>query len=155
MSEEVSTTELAARTARAKIMRIQQACQALPDGKRMTESPPLQHVLSPGLYARVINLPADSLVVGKVHRFEHISVISKGRVTIFTEFGGEETITAPAIFVSPAGTKRVVHAHEDTIWTTFHPNPDNETDIATLENRYTSADYAELGMVVADLKELT
>lgn len=149
---EASPTEIAARTARAEIMRIQRECQALPDGHRMDESPPLRHGFAPGIYAREIHLPKDSLVVGRIHRFEHMSIISKGKVTVFTEFG-EETIEAPAMFVSPAGTKRVVYAHEDTIWTTVHPNQDNVTDVDKLENIYTSADYAELGMVVGELLE--
>lgn len=102
---------------------------------------------------REIHLPADSVVVGRIHRHDHLNIISKGRVTVFTEFGIED-ISAPATFLSRAGTKRVVHTHEDCIWTTIHPNKDNETDTAILEERYTSADYAELGMKVADMLEL-
>lgn len=139
-------------TARAKIMSIQQSCQALDDGHRMDESPPVVNLLSPGIYCREIHLPADSVVVGRIHRFEHVSIISKGRVTVFTE-NGEEQYKAGDAFVSPAGTKRVVWSHEDTTWTTIHPNPDDEQDIETLENRYTAMEYAELGMTVGELLE--
>ena len=151
---EISPKELLARTSRAKIMNIQQACQSLPDGERMTESPPLKHNYAPGIYAREIHLNKDSLVVGKIHRFEHMSIISKGKVTIFTEFGGEEVIEAPACFVSPAGTKRVVYANEDTIWTTIHPNPENNHNVEELENIYTATDYKELGMIVAETEKI-
>jgi hypothetical protein len=149
----VTATELAARTARAKIMRIQEQCKALPDGDRMDESPPFKNWLAPGVYCREIHLPSDSLVVGRIHRHSHMNIISKGTVSVFTEFG-EEVISAPASFISEAGTKRVVHTHEDAIWTTIHPNPTGETDIAKLEEMFTSADYAELGMAVADLEVL-
>lgn len=142
-------------SARAKIMSIQNECMALDDKHRMTESPPVKNWLAPGVYCREIHLPADSVVVGRIHRFEHMSILSKGRVTVVTEFG-EEEYTAPASFISPAGTKRVVLSHEDTIWTTIHPNPDNETNIESLENRYTAMEYAELGMIVGDLlKDMT
>ena len=139
-------------SARAEIMRIQESCQALDDGHRMDESPPVKNWLMPGIYCREIHLPADSVVVGRIHKFEHLSIISKGRVTVFTE-SGETTHKAGDSFSSPPGTKRVVWAHEDTTWTTIHPNPDNETDIAKLENRYTAMDYAELNMIVGKSQE--
>lgn len=145
-------TSLEVLSARAKIMRIQDRCQRLDDAHRMDESPPVKNWLAPGVYCREIHLPADSLVVGRIHRFDHMSIISKGRVTVFTEFG-EQQFSAGDSFISPAGTKRVVIAHEDTTWTTIHPNPDDEQDIETLENRYTALEYAELGMAVGELIE--
>jgi hypothetical protein len=138
--------------ARAKIMNIQNSCMSLGDEHRMDESPPFTNWLVPGVYCREIHLPADSVVVGRIHKFEHMSIISKGSVTVFTEFG-EYHYKAGDSFVSPAGTKRVVLSHEDTTWTTIHPNPDNEQDIETLENRYTAKEYEELGMVVGELLE--
>lgn len=133
--------------ARAKIMQIQNECMALDDEHRMKESPPITNYNPPGIYCREMHLKADTVVVGRVHRFAHMSIISKGHVTVFTEFGEYEHKAGDS-FVSPAGTKRVVWVHEDTTWTTIHPNPDNETDIKKLEERYTAADYAELGMSV-------
>lgn len=137
---------------RGRIMAVQRACQGLPDGQRMDESPPMRHVFAPGVYCREIHLKADTVVVGRVHRHEHANIISQGRVTVYTEFA-HETITAPASFVSAAGTKRVVWCHEDTIWTTIHPNPDNVRDTAQLEEIFTAADYAELGMAVQEDQE--
>ena len=144
--------ELAAQSARAKIMEIQRQCQGLPDAHRMDETPPVKNWLAPGVYCREIHLPGDSLVVGRIHRHDHMNIISKGCVTVYTEFG-EETLTAPASFISKAGTKRVVWTHDDAIWTTIHPNPDDEQSIDALEQRYTAAEYAELGMSVGELLE--
>lgn len=138
-----------ARQARRKILNMQAACQALPDGQRMDESPPLKHWTTPGIYAREIHLAADTLVVGKIHRHRHLNIISKGRVTVFTEFG-EETLTAPASFESLPGTKRVVLTHEDAIWTTIHPNPTGETDVMKLEAMFVADDYSELQMLVSE-----
>jgi hypothetical protein len=144
---------LPAPIARAKIMAIQRACQGLPDGQRMDESPPLKHWLAPGIYAREIHLPAGTLVVGKIHRHRHFNIISQGRITCYTEFG-LETMEAPASFISEPGTKRVVYTHEDAIWTTIHANPTNETDVTKLEEMFTAIEYAELNMEVMDEKEL-
>jgi hypothetical protein len=151
---ELPPTSLPAPIARQKIMAIQRACQALPDGERMDESPPVKHWLAPGIYAREIHLPAGTVVVGKIHRHRHFNIISQGSITCYTEFG-LETHTAPASFISEPGTKRVVHTHEDAIWTTIHHNPTDETDIETLENMFTALEYAELGMEVFEHKEIT
>jgi len=92
---------------------------------------PVTHHFAPGLYAREILLPAGIRIIGKIHRHAHVNTISKGRVTVFTEFGSQELV-APVTFVSKPGTKRAVVAHEDTIWTTYHPT--NETDLAKIED---------------------
>lgn len=144
---------LPAPIARARIMAIQRACQGLPDGQRMDESPPLKHWLAPGIYAREIHLPANTLVVGKIHRHRHFNILSQGRITCYTEFG-LQTLEAPASFISEPGTKRVVFTHEDAIWTTIHPNPTDETDVTKLEEMFTAVEYAELEMEVMDEKEL-
>lgn len=149
---ELPKSNLPAPIARQKIMAIQRACQALPDGQRIDESPPLKHWLAPGIYAREIHLPAGTVVVGKIHRHRHFNIISKGSITCYTEFG-LETHIAPASFISEAGTKRVVHTHEDAIWTTIHHNPTNETDVSVLEDMFTALEYAELGMEVHNHQE--
>jgi hypothetical protein len=41
-------------------------------------------------------------------------------------------MTAPYTFVSEVGTKRVVHALEETIWTTVHVT--DETDLEKIED---------------------
>jgi hypothetical protein len=145
---------LPAPVARGKIMAIQQACQSLPDGQRMDESPPLQHHLAPGIYAREIHLAGGTLVVGKIHRHRHFNIISQGSITCYTEFGLEHH-SAPASFISEPGTKRVVYTHEDAIWTTIHPNPTNEQDITKLEEMFTALEYAELGMAVIEKELIT
>jgi hypothetical protein len=78
-----------------------------------------RHYYANGLYAREIHAPAGSVMTGAIHKHEHISVISQGRVLVVTEFG-EEEVCAPATLVSQPGIKRVGIVLEDLIWTTFH-----------------------------------
>ncbi len=92
----------------------------------------LKHHFAPSTYGREILLPADSLVIGKTHRHAHLNIISQGMVTVATEHG-VTTYVAPCTFVSEVGTKRAVYAHEDTIWTTIHPNLTNTTDTDQIE----------------------
>ncbi len=93
---------------------------------------PPRHYFSDGIYAREITIPAGTVLTGKMHRTEHINVVSKGKITVWTE-DGMKTISAPFTFISSPGTKRAGYAHEDTIWTTFHSNPGNEQDLLRLE----------------------
>lgn len=93
---------------------------------------PVTHTFTPGLYAREIRMPAGALVTSRIHKTEHPFVVSKGRVTVYTEDGRVE-IEAPYTGITKPGTRRVLMIHEDTIWTTFHVT--NETDVAVIEDQ--------------------
>lgn len=108
---------------------------------------PIKHIFTEGVYAREIFIPAGILVIGKIHRHEHLNFISKGSVTVVTEFGGVEHLTAPCTMVSPIGTKRVLIAHEDTTWTTIHLNPSEERDIDKIVAEISVESYEEVGLV--------
>ena len=85
----------------------------------ITESPPLQHFICNDTYTRQILLPKGIVLTGCVHNFDHTNIISMGEVTIFTPEGKEHR-RAVESWVSPAGTKRLIYVHEETIWTTIH-----------------------------------
>jgi hypothetical protein len=88
------------------------------------------HRFAHGLYAREITIKAGTLLTGKIHRTEHLNIVSKGRIIVWTEDGIKE-VAAPFTMVSRPGTKRVGFALEDTVWTTIHAT--TETDLAKLE----------------------
>ena len=102
---------------------------------------PLKHTFAPGAYAREILLPAGCIVVGKIHKHAHLNIISKGHVTVVTEFGMME-MRGVHTFTSQPGTKRALIAHEDTIWTTIHLT--NETDLEKIEDEIIAKSYDEL-----------
>ena len=104
---------------------------------------PLRHYFANGLYGRAITMPAGALVVGKLHKVEHFCVVSKGDVSVLTE-DGPKRLKAGDLFTSYPGTKRVLYAHEETVWTTIHPNPKNERDTDTLEAELIAMTYADL-----------
>lgn len=104
------------------------------------------HTFIGGIYARQLFIPAGVLIAGRIHKGEHISVISQGVIEVVTEnvMTGEtesEIYESPCQFTSPAGTKRMVLAREDTVWTTFHKH-DGQQDAAGIEDIYTWADRA-------------
>ncbi len=93
---------------------------------------PVEHHFAPGNYARECFLPAGSVVIGKVHRHAHVNIISKGKVTVATSEGIHD-YEAPLTFISEPGAKRALIVHEDTVWTTVHPNPTDTQDLAQIE----------------------
>ena len=88
------------------------------------------HHFANGIYAREITIPAGTLLTGKVHKTEHLNIVSKGVITVWTE-QGMKTVSAPFTMVSQPGTKRVGYAHEETVWTTIHAT--TERDLEKLE----------------------
>ena len=92
------------------------------------DSCPLTHEFVEGVYVRTIQIPAHSLVVGKIHRHAHPNFLMKGVVTVYTEESGFEVLKAPCSMISPAGTKRALYTHMDCEWTTIH-----KTDATTPE----------------------
>lgn len=99
----------------------------------------LHHFCS-GVYARTMILPAGYTVVGKKHRFPCLNILSAGRVlvkNVADDFGTVEH-SAPAIFESPAGTKRAIVALSDAAWTTLHAT--QTTDLDALEAEFIMGD---------------
>lgn len=82
----------------------------------------LTHRFTPGLYSREIVLPAGSWNISKIHKTEHQYIISNGHVEVYDAATNTVThIRGPHHGITQPGTQRAVFAHEDTIWTTFHP----------------------------------
>lgn len=89
---------------------------------------PVRHLFTPGLYVREIFMPAGTLLTSRIHLLEHPFVISKGKVSVWDDENGVVTLEAPHTGITSPGTRRVLYMHTDTIWSTFHVNPTNETD---------------------------
>lgn len=104
-------------------------------GHRLAELPqtelPLKHHFAPGVYMREISMPAETVVIGMIHRTEHLNVLVSGACFIIHDDGRREELRAPMTFVSKAGVQKVLYITEDMIWMTVHVT--NETDIPTLE----------------------
>lgn len=103
----------------------------------------VDHKFSPNMYERTMTILKGIVIVGKIHKHAHLNNISKGRIAVHSEFGST-IYEAPIQFISQPGTKRVVCALEDTVWTTYHPNPTNTTDLAFLEREIIASDYEAL-----------
>jgi|TARA_Y100000310_G_scaffold238398_1_gene241772 hypothetical protein len=99
---------------------------------------PLEHFFAPGIYMRKITMPKGVTGMGHKHTGKHYNIIMRGKVNVMI---GEELIQVVKqgdIFISQEGDQKVLHMVEETEWMTVHHNPDDETDIETLEKRYTT-----------------
>jgi len=95
---------------------------------------PLVHRFSDQMYVREITIPADTVLVGKIHKHDHPNFLMKGRVRVVTEGAGEEMLEGPMSIISPPGTKRVLYAETELVWVTVHHNPSNTQDLKELED---------------------
>ncbi len=102
------------------------------------------HSFAEGTYCRTVYMRAGSAITGKIHKVEHVVIISKGRARVASEEFGAKILQAPQIFVSPPGVKRALFIEEDMIWTTVHKNPTNTRDLAVLESELMASDYGDL-----------
>lgn len=98
---------------------------------------PVTHHFSPGIYCREIFMPAlpggGTYVVGHIHKTRHQNIVLTGRALVTID-GVTQEIVAPFVFESEAGAQKLLHVIEDMRWMTVHANPDNITDIPTVED---------------------
>lgn len=95
---------------------------------------PLVNRFTNGMYIRDLFMPAGSLLTSYIHATHHPFTILTGRISVYEIGRGVNHYKAPHFGITKPGARRVLYVHEDTRWLTFHPNPNNETDISKLEN---------------------
>ena len=103
---------------------------------------PLKHSFADGIYVRQMNMKKDSAVIGALHNHLHVWILLTGKLTVTTETEQQDYI-APCYVVSQPGVKRVIHAHEDSIFVNIHKNPTNTQNINELEAEIVSKNYKE------------
>jgi hypothetical protein len=123
-------------TSREKVERLERVLEQYPQAELS-----VRHYFVPGMYARELTIPADVHLTGAVHKTEHLSTISAGRIWVETDDGPIE-ISAPYTFVSKPGAKRAGYTLEPTVWTTYHAT--DTTDVDALVEELTEMTAAEL-----------
>ena len=89
-----------------------------------------KHYFANGIYARELFRKAGTLIVGKVHKHEHLFLVTKGSIIVWTE-NGMVRMEAPYVHVSKPGTKRVTLAEVDSVGMTIHRT--ENTDLEKVE----------------------
>jgi quercetin dioxygenase-like cupin family protein len=134
---------------RDKIMALEAAMLAMPE--RAVHIEP-KHYFAPGLYLREITIPKGVTITGKIHKTEHLCILSKGDVSVWNG-DGTHRLSASSVVKSMPGTKRAIYAHEDSVWINCHHNPLNETDLDKIEDIYIAKTFEE-AIEHASLKQI-
>lgn len=116
------------------------------------------HFFAAGLYARELYMPRGVLIVGRIHRHQHLCIQVSGDVLVYAEGWGKRRVTGYGVLVSDPGAKRVLLPLADTRWVTLHANPHNIRSVHAIEDELTERDDPEAmeqfrAEAVAALKE--
>jgi len=130
---------------RNKIVEVEQKLtESVKNGETVDTNPlmPLFHHFADNAYAREMHILKGNMIVGKIHKHSLFNFITRGRITVINEHEGVQVLVGPCFFKSPAGIKRLVFAHEDTVWIGIHPT--SETDLSKIEDEFLAKSFVEL-----------
>jgi hypothetical protein len=123
---------------RAKILEFESRLRDHPE----ITVPLLQYFVS-GVYARQMKVAGGTLLTGRIHKRPCINVVLEGELEVMTDEGYQHII-GPAIFTSPAGTKRAMNIISDSIWITFHAYDGPEQDPDAMAEHFTVENFDQL-----------
>lgn len=110
-----------------------------------------EHLFAPGIYVRILRMPADSFIVSKIHKTEHFVLALDGRATVLID-GELEEIVGPKLMKTYPGTQRALYINEDATWITFHPT--HETDLDRIEQELIAESHDDPVLVEYRRKKL-
>lgn len=105
---------------------------------------PVNHHFSKDVYAREMVVPKGTVLVGKIHKYQNLNILSKGEVSILS-IDGSIRVKAPYTFVGSPGSKRLFYMHEETVWTTIHGT--SEADVEKIEESFIAKNYEDVYLV--------
>ena len=121
---------------RSVVTKLENNLKSITDGKNIiagTENKPIvtnskkipiNHFFMDGVYIREMKMYKGTVVIGAIHKHLHMCFLLKGHLTVVNEDGITEH-KAPCRIESTPGIKRVLYAHEDSLWYNTHKNPSN------------------------------
>lgn len=93
---------------------------------------PIEEYRIDGVYCRSMFIPAGTILTGKIHNQENISILAQGTIKISNGFDSYE-ISAPHIMVDKPGIKRLGVAITDVTFINIlkYSGTDPETDLVS------------------------
>ena len=107
-----------------------------------SEKLPIKHYFMEGVYVREMTMYEGMVVIGAIHKTLHMCFLLKGHLTVADE-NGVKNYVAPCKIIATPGIKRVLYAHEESIWYNTHKNPTNTEDVEQLEKDLVAINYEE------------
>lgn len=118
----------------ALVFALERHVQEMPDQIDLEEI--TDHDFCTGLYARTMRLPAFTVLTGAIHKEECFFVVRIGTLLVTTPDGPIQ-LNPGDMFKTYPGTKRAGFCLTDCVVTTFHANPEELRDEATIWDHYT------------------
>lgn len=130
---------------RNRILEFEEVVKQLPQSYDMDQfnEGKVQHFFASGVYGRELFIPAGNVIASKIHKGKTLNCIAMGKISVICPHKGLNVYQGPFTFVSEEMTKRIVIAHEDTLWITSHENPTNTEDLEEIETLITAKDFKE------------
>lgn len=94
---------------------------------------PLTHRHTTGLYIREVLIPKGTILTTRIHKTEHPFFLMQGEVSVGSDMDGSQRLKAPYVGITQPGTRRIIYAHEDTIWVTVHATNEIDPDVIAEE----------------------
>ncbi len=98
------------------------------------EEVPITHEFADQIYLTKMIMSKNQIVQGAKHKHLHVWFLLEGKVTIKENNEIVEHI-APCYTISKPGAKRIIIAHEKSVFVNIHKNPDNIKNIKELEKQ--------------------
>ena len=86
------------------------------------------HHFSEGLYAKQMELKEGSFAVQHKHKYDHLSILAKGKVRVLFEGELSKEYTAPACINIVKDVNHAVYALEDSVWFCIHATSETDVD---------------------------
>lgn len=123
------------------------------EAKMVSDMPAVEfyvdHMFTPGLYAREIFMPAGSLLTSKVHKTEHQFRVLMGNVAVLDQSGEWVFLEEGYKGITKPGTRRLLYCFTDVVWETFHP-----TDKTTVEEVEDEIIDKRVNKLIGNLKNI-
>ncbi len=129
------------REMRTLIFDLENSMKTLPDYLTADQFKTTHH-FQPGVYIRELFIPKNMVLTGRIHKTQHLNILSQGKMSVWTE-DGIKTLQSSHVMQSLPGIKRVGYAHEDSVWITIHANPSDERDLGKVESRLFADTFEE------------
>lgn len=110
---------------------------------------PTEHYFSNGMYCRKASFPAGQLMVGAVHKEQHLFILASGQAKVWTD-QGESVLSSGAVICGEPGVKRVVYTITDCIGINVFKT--DSTDLDEIEKQITEEDDTSMFDIRLQLK---
>lgn len=110
---------------------------------------PTEHYFSNGMYCRKASFPAGQLIVGAVHKEQHLFILASGQAKVWTD-QGESILNSGDVICGEPGVKRVVYTITDCIGINVFKT--DSTDLDEIEKQITEEDDTAMFDIRLQLK---